>query len=150
MIVDNIKNAALYFGMSQRIEKALRYLQQHDFTTMDTGKYEIDGNDVFALIQKYDSNPLSAGLWEAHRNFIDVQYVANGAEQMGYAFIEPMKVSKEYDPEKDCLLLEGKGNMLVCNQGTFAIFGPADAHMPCIAIDAPHPVVKVVVKVRII
>ena len=149
MIVDNIKNANLYFGMGERIEKALKYLQQNDFTKMDTGKYEIDGSNVFALVQKYDSKPLSAGLWEAHRNFIDVQYVADGAEQMGYAFIEPMKVSKEYDPAGDCLLLEGKGNMLVCSKGTFCIFAPADAHMPCIAIDAPQPIVKVVVKVRV-
>lgn len=149
MITDNIKNADLYFGVSARLEKALKYLQQNDFTKMEKGKYEIDGNDVFALVQKYDSKPISEGLWEAHRNFIDVQYVADGAEQMGYAYIDTLKVTKEYDPAGDYSLLEGRGCMMECQSGTFAVFGPEDAHMPCIAIDAPRPIVKVVVKVRV-
>jgi YhcH/YjgK/YiaL family protein len=149
MIVDNISNGNLYFGVSARMEKALKYLQQNDFTKMDAGKYEIDGNDVFALVQKYDSKPIANGVWEAHRNFIDVQYVADGAEQMGYAYLKSLNVSKEYDPAGDYLLLEGKGIMLNCQKGTFAVFGPEDAHMPCIAIDAPQPIVKVVVKVRV-
>ena len=149
MITDNIKNASLYFGIGTRMEKALKYLQQNDFSKMETGKYPIDGDDVFALVQKYDSKPLADGKWEAHRNFIDVQYVANGAEQMGYAYLGSLKVTKEYDPAGDYLLLDGDGVMLKCTQGTFAVFGPEDAHMPCIAVDAPQPIIKVVVKVRV-
>ncbi len=70
-------------------------------------------------------------------------------EQMGYAWIKTLNVTKEYDSAGDYLLLDGKGCMLTCNKGTFAVFGPEDAHMPCIAIDAPRPIVKVVVKVRV-
>jgi YhcH/YjgK/YiaL family protein len=149
MITQNIKNASLYFGLGERIAKGLKYLQQTDFSGMEPGKYEIDGSDVFALVQKYDSKPISEGKWEAHRKFIDVQFVAEGAEQMGYADIESLEVTKEYDAEGDYLLLQGKGCMLACSAGTFAIFGPQDAHMPCIAIDSPSPVKKVVVKVRV-
>jgi YhcH/YjgK/YiaL family protein len=67
MIVDNIKNAGLYYGMGPRIEQALKYLQQNDFAGMEPGKYEIDGNNVYALVQKYDSKPFSEGKWEGHR-----------------------------------------------------------------------------------
>ena len=148
MITDNIKNAGLYYGIGTKMEKALKYLQENDFSKMETGKYEIDGSDVFALVQKYDSKPIADGKWEAHRNYIDVQYVANGAEQMGYAYLGALKVTKEYDPAGDYLLLDGEGVMLQCTQGTFAVFGPEDAHMPCIAIEAPQTIIKVVVKVK--
>lgn len=149
MVADNLKNAALYNGMGERIKKALNYLQGTDFSKMEPGRYEIDGSDIYALVQKYDTKPAAEGKWEAHRKYADIQYVVEGVEQMGYAFIESLEVSQEYDPEKDALLLRGSGSMVICNRGTFAIFGPEDAHMPCIAVDKPTPVKKVVVKVRI-
>jgi len=149
MVVDNIKNAGLYFGMGSGIHKALKFLQETDFAGVEPGKYEIDGNNVYALVQKYDSKQLAEGKWEAHRRYIDVQYVADGTEQMGYAFAGNLEVIKEYDSEGDYLLLQGNGSMVVCTAGTFAIFGPEDAHMPCIAVDAPKPVKKVVVKVKV-
>jgi YhcH/YjgK/YiaL family protein len=149
MIVDNIKNTGLYMGISHGIEKALKYLRETDFTAMKPGKYEIDGSNIYAIVQEYDTRPLKEGKWEAHKKYIDVQYVMDGAEQMGYAFIENLDVTEEYEPEKDCLFLKGDGSMLMCNTGTFVIFGPDDAHMPCMAIDKPMPVKKVVVKVHI-
>lgn len=149
MIVDNIKNSGLYMGIGSRIEKALKFVQETDFSDMESGKYEIDGSNVFALVQNYDTKPLTEGKWEAHKKYVDVQYIANGVEQMGYAFIGSLEVTKEYDSEADYLLLQGNGNMVVCKTGTFAIFGPEDAHMPCIAVDLPTPVKKVVVKVKV-
>ena len=149
MVLDNIKYAGLYSAMGARIRKALVFLQETDFSKMEPGKYEIDGSNINALVQKYVTKPLAEGKWEAHRKYIDIQYIAEGMEQMGYAFAESLEVSKEYDTEADYLLLQGNGSMLVCNSGTFAIFGPEDAHMPCIAVNEPSPVKKVVVKVKV-
>jgi len=149
MVIDSIRNAPLYYGLGDRIVSALKFLQESDFSAMEPGKYEIDGSNVYALVQKYESKPREAGKWEAHRKYIDVQYVSEGTEQMGYACIDAMKVTKEYDGEGDYLLLEGEGSMLVCRAGTFAIFSPEDAHMPGIALDKPQEIKKVVVKVRV-
>jgi YhcH/YjgK/YiaL family protein len=149
MITQNIKNAYLYYGLGERLAKGLKYLEQTDFSGMAPGKYEIDGSDVFALVQKYDSKPISQGKWEAHRKYIDIQFIVKGVEQIGYANLDSLEVIQEYDAERDCLLLQGKGNMFECNSGTFAIFDPQDAHMPCIAVRDPEPVKKVVVKVRV-
>ncbi len=149
MITDHIRNAALYFGMNTGLEKALRYLQKTDFTNMEPGRYEIDGDDVFALVQQYNSKPLAEGKWEAHRKYTDVQYVVAGTERMGYGQTGDFKTVKAYDPESDCLFLEGSGNMLLAKAGTFAVFGPEDVHMPTIAENTPQPVKKVVVKVRV-
>ncbi len=147
MIVDNIKNANLYFGVNARVKKALEFLQTSDFDTMKPGKYEIDGDKVYAFVQEYETRRLDDCNWEAHRKYMDIQYVAKGIEQIGYAYINHLTVKKAYDPEDDYLLLDGNGNMIMCDEGTFIMFDKDDAHMPGVAVDKQQPVKKVVVKI---
>ena len=149
MVVDNIKNAGMYACLGEGIKKALKFLQSNDLPDMKSGRYEIDGSNVYASVAQYETRLLKECAWEAHRKYIDVQYVAEGAEQMGYAYTGNLEVTKEYDPKEDYLLLAGNGSMIICNAGTFIIFGPEDAHMPSVAIDKPKPVKKVIVKVRV-
>lgn len=149
MIIDKIKNASLYYGLNKRMEAAFRFLQDNELNKMALGKYEIDGDKVYALIHHYETKPKEKSLWEAHRKYIDVQYIAEGSELMGYANIGDMKVSKDYDDKDDYLLFEGSGDYLAARPGTFIIFAPEDAHMPGTAITEPKPVIKVVVKVLI-
>ncbi len=147
MIIDSIKNAALYKGTGARIQVALEYLAKTDFATMAPGRYDIDGNNVYALVQHYQTKPREKGLWEAHRRYLDVQYVAAGIESMGYAQIGSLTVTQPYSPEKDCELFAGAGDFVTARAGTFVIFFPEDGHMPCIASAEPAAVRKVVVKV---
>ena len=149
MIIDNLKNAGLYYGVSSGLKLALEYLQQTDFSKMEPGKYEIDGTNVFALVQQYKTKPMEQGVWEAHRKYIDVQFVYSGVELMGYSCIEGMKAVKGYDEVGDYLLLNGGGSFFRAASGTFAVFAPGDAHMPCITDNVPSDIKKVVVKVRI-
>lgn len=149
MVVDHLKNSNLYYGLGKEMEKALKYLQQTDFSKLGPGKYEIDGKNVFALVQQYQSKPIEEGKWESHRKYIDIQFISEGIENIGYAFLDDMKVAQEYDEEKDFMLTEGKGSFLTLKSGAFAIFAPDDVHMPGIAVDKPQPIKKVVVKVLV-
>ncbi len=149
MIIDGIKNAALYQGINPRIRTALEYLAKTDFSAMAPGRYEIDGSNIYALVQQYDTKPRDKGLWEAHRRYIDVQFVASGVETMGYAPIGNCAVTQEYSTEKDCALFSGKGDFLTAPAGTFLVFFPEDVHMPCLATEGAVPVRKVVVKVAV-
>lgn len=149
MIIDNLKNAKLYYNLGERIEKALKYLQENDFSKLEPGKYMVDGNNVFALVLEYESNAMDTGKWESHRKYIDIQYLVDGIESIGYAFNEDMKVIQEYNEEKDFLFLEGNGSFFTLKSGMFAIFAPDDTHMGGIAIDKPQPIKKVVVKVLV-
>lgn len=148
MIIDQLKNASMYYPISPRLERGLRYLEVMDLGQLASGQYEVAGESVFALVQEYDSKPMEEGFWEAHRKYIDVQYVVSGTEKMGYASIEGLRAG-DYDEEKDFVKLEGEGEFLVMQAGTFVILAPQDAHMPGMAIEQPQPVKKVVVKVRI-
>ena len=149
MIFDSIENAALYAGLGEGIRKALEYLRNTDFAGMAPGRYEIDGGKVFALVQRYETKAREAGLWEAHRSYADVQYMVSGLETMGYAPLAGLATTNPYSPEKDCELFDGAGEgaFLCARAGSFAIFFPQDAHMPCLASKDPAPVCKVVVKV---
>ena len=80
MIIDKIENAHLYKGLSKRIEKAFEYIRATDLKNIKPGKYEIDGENIFALISEYKTKSEQEGKLEAHRKYIDVQYVISGEE----------------------------------------------------------------------
>ncbi len=149
MIIDNISNASQYYSLGPRIKLALEYLQRFDAESVPPGRYEISGDEVFALVQDYATKPREAKRWEAHRDYIDVQFVASGSELMGYADRSALGPA-EYDSVKDIEFPDGEGGeFLRVPAGTFVIFTPDDAHIPGVSIDGPEEVRKVVVKVRV-
>jgi biofilm protein TabA len=149
MITDEIRNFSKYTDIDPGITRALDYLAAADFSAMAPGRHEIDGDDIYAIVMNYRTKPLGEGKWEAHRDYIDIQYIAEGVENIGYADVESLKVIEEYDESKDNMILDGKGKVLQLKQGSFAIFWPQDAHMPSLANGHPGQVTKVVVKVKI-
>jgi YhcH/YjgK/YiaL family protein len=150
MIFDTINNKQQYAGLSPRMKAAFDYLATTDFSKVEAGRYEIDGTNLFALVQVYDSIAREQGKWECHRNYIDIQYIVEGVEQIGFQNIDVMKVSTEYNPEKDIAFLSGEGDFVTLAEGSYGVFFPQDAHMPKIARNnVPVLVKKVVIKIRI-
>ena len=149
MILDRIERAACYRSLGSRIAMALDALAQGELIRRPPGRYELDGERVFAMVQEYPTRPVEQGKWEAHRRYIDVQFVASGKEVIGCGDIATMKTTQPYDEQKDVIFLEGAGNMFSVPAGSFAIFFPHDAHMPCLACGETAAVKKVVVKVRV-
>lgn len=148
MIIDQLKNISLYFGINENLTIALRYLQNINLSNISPGRYEIDGSKIYALIQKYETKPREKGLWEAHQLYTDIQYIARGSELIGYANVDDLKDIK-YDADKDFLLLQGDGDFFEVQDGTFVIFMPQDAHRPGISVSASQTVEKIVLKVRL-
>jgi YhcH/YjgK/YiaL family protein len=150
MISDTIKNKNLYGGISSRIKTALEYLATTDFTDIEPGRYELDGTNLFVLVQKYDTLPKDQGKWECHRKYIDIQYIAEGIEQIGFSNISNMKITTEYNPDKDVAFLSGDGDVVTLTKGSYGIFFPDDAHQPKLAPDdRPGAVKKVVIKIKV-
>lgn len=150
MLFDKIHNAPQYYNLGVRLSTALKYLMEKDFSAMAAGRYEIDGDRIYALVQEYDTRTRTAGKWEAHRRYIDIQYIVEGTELMGYENLENMEFqNQDYNPDKDVIIPEGEGSFVKMNAGTFAILWPQDAHMPGQAVSEPSGVRKVVIKVLI-
>lgn len=148
MIFDNIKNASQYFSLDEKIKKALEYLSSTNFETVEPGNYEIDGDNIFAIVSEYQTKPLTSGKWESHRKYIDIQYVVSGAEKIGFTESKKVITLEEYNSDKDITIHKGEGQFINIEQKHFMILFPNDIHMPGIAMNIPKPVKKVVIKVR--
>lgn len=151
MIVDQIKNYANYRALPERLVRAIEYIGSTDFTFVESGQYELDGKNLISIVNRYRTKLPEQAVWESHRKYIDVQFVAGGHERFGYAPLTnapPIKTA--YSEEKDVVFYEPGVETFEAPAGTFMIFYPDDIHAPGLATgNPPRPadVVKVVVKV---
>ncbi|HAL71283.1 MAG TPA: YhcH/YjgK/YiaL family protein [Verrucomicrobiales bacterium] len=151
MILDTLENAARYEVLSPRFAQAFAYLRGVD-GTQELGRVDIAGDDVFAIVQTYTTKPQEKALFEAHRKYIDVQFIHSGRETILWAPLAAMKEETlAYTPEKEAALwkLVPDVTSLHLSAGHFAILYPEDAHAPCVEWDASSEVFKVVVKVAV-
>lgn len=148
MIVDCMKNCFLYDGLSPLLTQAFTFIRTTDMPSLAAGRYAIDGSNLYAIVSEYATKPQAQGKWEAHRRYIDLQYMVRGTEHIGFAPIARMKHGA-YDADKDCMFLEGSGDFLTLRKGDFMVLRPDDAHMPGIAVDGPSPVKKAVFKILV-
>lgn len=146
MVLDDLSHAAQYGGLSAILRRALGYLTSTDWGRRAPGRHDFEGDDIFALVADYQTRPDADVPWEAHRRYIDVQYVHSGSERVGHAPLATLAAGP-YDDARDLVPADGRGACVTLAAGMFAIFWPHDAHRPGIAIDQPAAVRKVVLKV---
>lgn len=131
----------------------MEYLAKTDFTHLENGRYELDGKKLIAIVMRYKTRQLDQAIWESHRKYIDVQFVANGDERFGYVQLaKAPATTAAYNDENDVILYEPAAEMHEAPLGTFMIFYPDDIHAPSLATGNPpvsKDVVKVVVKVAV-
>ena len=148
MIIDRLENCDTYCGTWANLRKAFEFLKGFDAENAACGRYEIDGDRVYAMVLKSDTAPAVERKMEAHRRYIDIQYIAKGTEVIGYAPLAGLPVEQEYDSEKDIMLVTSKqDSMLRVDAGMFILLYPQDGHRPGCMADKPQSVMKVVVKV---
>ena len=148
MIYDTLAHASQYKGLHPGLDKALDFLARPDLTTLSDGRYEIDGDNVFANLASYTTkaeNPTP----ENHKKYIDVFYLLAGEEEVAVAPLEEMGAETLANPEGDIWLHEGSGVHLPLGGGRFLVLFPGDAHAPSIGPNGPAPARKVVVKVKV-
>ncbi|MFA9389019.1 MAG: YhcH/YjgK/YiaL family protein [Prolixibacteraceae bacterium] len=149
MVLDQLANAQLYMDLSPRLKKGLEYISTTDFSTVPAGKYELDGQLIYAMVNEYETKPSEACKLEAHLKYIDIQLMVEGEEQVGYAMKTTQLPTEAYNPDKDVMFFKEKVCFFSFTKGQFAIFYPSDLHQPGINTKHPSPVRKVVVKVAV-
>ena len=154
MIIDTLERAPLYEALHPRFKAAFDFLRSTDLRALPPGRTGIDGDTLFALTQFYETQPVQGGVLEAHRAYIDIQFVVSGEEHIGYAPLEgqPPRLTGcsplPFDTEKDIGFYQGGASFVKVAAGMFAIFFPHDAHLPGRHLATPAQVKKVVLKVR--
>jgi len=149
MILDELNHSNWYSGISENLNKGFEFLRNTDLESIETGKFKIVGDDVYALVSEYTTKDHQDCLPETHRIYTDIQYIVSGREAIGFETLDKQQILSEYNPEKDITFYSGKTSAIVLESGKFAVFFPQDIHRPCMQIDGPEKVKKVVVKVKI-
>lgn len=148
MILDTLENYQLYNSINERIAKGFDFLRTTDLDSLPSGKHDIDGDTIFALVQEYQTKPFNECKLESHKKYIDIQYVIRGEEMMGVTTQNNQKII-EVNEEKDFTFYEGTTSLVLVSKGMFTIFFPDDLHQPCVQTESAAEVKKVVIKVLI-
>lgn len=148
MIVDRLANAKNYCGMHPGFEKAFAFLRRSDLADLPEGRHEIDGDRLFCLISNGPGRTRAEAKLEAHRKYIDIQYVMAGTDEMGWRPTATCVVSDmPYDPAKDIEFFKDAPEAWTpVPAGSFAIFFPSDAHAPLVSTGRIH---KAVLKIAV-
>lgn len=149
MIFDKISNAHLYEGMGEVYKKAFDYIKNTDFSKVELGRYELDGKNLYVMIQEYTAKSIADYKIEAHKNYVDIQFIFKGNERMGYAPLNTLTEKVPYNAEKDIAFYSGNVEWITVSEGMFGLFFPDDAHAPGIAINDGDIVRKIVVKIKL-
>jgi biofilm protein TabA len=146
--IQNLETDRKYLGKA--LVQGLEYLSKTDFSKVEPGRYEIEGAAIFALVQEYRTAPKGEKKPEAHRKYIDIQYIHQGAEIIGYVLENPAnEISEDRLAEKDVLNFKTVQNEmdLILTQGMYAILFPQDIHRPGCHFGEGGNVKKVVLKI---
>lgn len=152
MVVTDMKNFERQISMTAEFKKAFDFLRSTGFDKLPDGNMEIDGDRVFAIVQRYETVAADTPKFEYHQKHIDVQYIASGEEVIGWAPADRMAISAPYDADKDvCFgtVPKEKITPVYLQAGQLAVLYPEDAHAPKLAAGAKSNVLKVVIKVAL-
>lgn len=154
MIFDSVKNTELYKGLSANLDAALDYMKENDLNAMEPGRYPVCDGKVLVIIKKgYETKEEELAKWESHIRDMDIQYMLEGEEVIGFCQKDELEVSVPYDEKSDKFLYANpdfKGFRTHLKAGDFIVLFPDDAHATCL-----HPngrkftCNKAVIKVRI-
>ncbi len=149
MILDTLDALDQYAACNPHFQLAIDFLRRPDLASLEKGRYEIAGKDVYAMVDRPSTRNRDQAKLECHRRYIDVQYLIAGVEAIGWrALADCSKLDTPYDDEKDFMLYTDPSVAWIpLPPGKAMVFFPDDAHAPLVGDGGT--VHKVVVKVAV-
>jgi biofilm protein TabA len=146
--IDKTEFARQYQINKNYWDRAFAFLKEQDLQTLASGRYPIDGDNVYAIVTENPTKDYDSTKWESHRNYVDLHCVIAGEEQIGICPVSALTVTRSYDASKDLANYSGTGEIYTAQPGTFFLFFPADGHRPGITTGNKKPDKKIVIKIR--
>lgn len=130
VITDRLTHSKAYISLHPGFKKAFEFLAQPHLTALDLGRYEIEGDRLFCILHEAQGLGRDQVKLEAHRKYIDLQYVISGTDEMGWKPVSScMLTETPYDAEKDIVLFGDRPAHWICvPSGFFVLFFPDHAH----------------------
>ena len=133
MILDSLKNKEQYVSLHPRFKQVFDYIDTHDLAAMELGRHDVDGDNIFVMVQELELRPLEQARLELHRKYIDIQLVLRGDEEVfGWSEKkECLKPETEFDEAKDIqLFVDTPQCFYTVREGQFSVLYPEDGHAP--------------------
>ena len=146
MIVCPFSNLSRYAAIIPGLEEAVAAvaaMESYEPRTIPLS----DGNKI--LVQQGTTKAAQGQLLEAHRNYLDIQYIVKGGETVGWAPLETLTLSGEFNTTKDKGMYAGHCDFLDIAEGYCYVVFPEDAHMPGSHLEVPRNYTKLVVKLKV-
>lgn len=131
-ITDQIENAEACFSLHPLLERAFAFLRAGLPADAPDGRVDIDGDRMFCLVSTGQGKGRADAKLEAHRRYIDLQFVLSGSDVMGW---KPLKrclsPESDFDAERDIVFFRDDAEAWrTVPEGFFALFFPEDVHAP--------------------
>ncbi|MDD3140082.1 MAG: YhcH/YjgK/YiaL family protein [Lachnospiraceae bacterium] len=153
MIIDKLCNISKYPQLGLYKYEIIKFIQRcTDGGLPEEGKYELDGDLLFALVQKYVTKNKEDSFMESHLQYADFQYIIKGNEMVFYDFADELIIRENKSIQNDIIFYQKNNDKggIILTEGMFGYFEPQDAHMPCIKVtDVATSVIKVVFKIKL-
>ena len=148
MILDRLDNSRIYEALHQGFAEAFDFLKRKDIGELSPGRYDIDGDRVFAVVVQIEGKGREGAKLEIHKKYIDIQFEISGTDEIGWKpSNECINVDSEFDKEKDLGFFNDEPETWVfMPPNTFTIFFPQDAHAPLGGKGDLH---KIIVKIAV-
>jgi len=118
-----------------------------ELARLPAGRYPIDGERLFALVQELDTHDNQQ--FEVHARYLDVQYLVSGVEKIAYLPEgSTAQLIEDRLQQQDIAFYSSSesASELILHPGMFALFYPGELHRPCCMLNAPTAIKKVVLK----
>jgi len=148
-VVGSVADSIRYEKLHPRFAKAFAFLHRADLKTLPVGRYEIEKDNCWAMVQDASLKPFAGETQrvEVHSAFFDIQAPLDGPETFG--LYETRTLCEPFDAGRDVGFAQVKSSPVTLEAGQFAIFSPVTgAHAPCLTTGTPCERRKVVIKVR--
>ncbi len=150
MIYSSIHAIASPYQYPQPFQIAFEWIAAHDIANMETGTYEIQGKDIYAMVQDITTQPVEERRAERHDAYLDIQYIHSGTERMGFTHYTGKETILENPEGKDVVFYTNlpQESFIDVTAGCYCIFLSNDIHRPGCAATKPEHVRKVVFKIK--
>lgn len=132
-------------------QQAINFIQSNDLERLENGRYEIDGDRIFANVMSFETQVAENKQGEVHRQYIDFQYLICGEERIDISLkLNECFPATDYDSDNDFTLVETMPNFssLILKSGMFLAIFPFQPHKPGCVVTSSMTIKKVVIKIH--
>lgn len=151
MIRTTLADIERYYPLADGIKTAADFIRSNDLASFPAGRYRIDGDKIFALVQEVETVPQEEALIENHMRSIDMQMTLCGNESIAYRPVAQLTKKGGYDAVADVQNYSGTTELMMHNEPghSVSIFFPEDGHQPYIAAKSSELIKKVVIRIML-